>query len=350
MRGTINLPDFRHLKESFYQERLSYAYVNLNDLQAIKMPEISSSKYIQLNDNVKSLVFIEANDVRLDGLYSQFVVSSDLVKTKIGSVNMDNGILFTHNPANNSFLFAHSEASEYDVKVNEFDLGKYLNNSNFGVVDGTFFLSGEAYSFSSIDFNTIEGDVNRFDLADYSYSNIEVKNTSFVDKKLYAEVHVNDKNIKLDYKGTIDLTTDQPVMDMTADIDKAMLGKLNFTDDITSNLTAKLDLHTTGVNPNTMQGNAVVHDIVYLQGTRRIDIPSVKLDVQRGLKDDIFKLNSSLVNASVKGKIDFTTIGDIFLDQVAHIFPGLINLTKDKHNHHAELNSNDHMNFDVEIV
>lgn len=347
LRGTVNLPDFRYLEEAFYQERIDYAYVDLKDLQSIKMPKTSSSRTIRLDENVNRLGYFEAHDVRWDGIYSQFVISSDEIKTAIGSVNLDNGILFTHNPANKSFLFSRSEASHYDVKINHFNLGRFLNNSMVGVVDGTFFLSGEAFSFSDIHFNDIEGNVNRFDLADYSYSQIKVENTSFIDKVLYAEVNINDKNLLLNYSGTIDLN-DEPKMNMTIDVTKALLGKLNITENDSTSLIARINLNTVGVNPNTMKGTAEMEEILYVEGDKIISIPKVSLYVDRGVEADKFVLTSSLVNANFDGKVDFNNIGYIIQDQLSHLFPGFTQLRPQKHKH--DLNSSDCMLFDIEVL
>lgn len=345
LRGTINLPDFRHLKEAFYQERINYAYIDLKELQSIKLPKTNSRRTIQLDENINRLGHFEAHDVRLDGIYSQFVVSSDEIKTALGSVNMDNGILFTHNSQNQSFLFAHSEASDYDVKINQFNLGGFLNNSTVGVVDGTFFLSGEAFSFSDIHFNKIAGNVNRFDLADYSYSGIAVKNASFSNKVLYAEVDVDDRNLSLNYIGKIDLNG-EPEMDMDIGVKKALLGKLNITENDSTNFVAKINLHTKGLNPNLMSGIAEMSEVSYVEGTKKIVIPKMTLMAERSAENDKFTLESPLLNASLEGKVDFNKIGDIIQDQISHLFPGFQNL---KHKEDVHLNSEDYMMFNVHV-
>lgn len=349
LRGTINLPDFRDLKHAFYQERITYAYVDLNDIQSIKLPNKSSNTRINLDPNVNRLGHIEAHDIRLDGIYSQFVVSSDEVKTSIGSANLDNGILFTYNPVNNSFLFTHSEASEYDVKINQFNLGKFLDNSIVGIIDGTFFLQGEAFSFSDIHFDKILGDINRFDLADYSYSDIKVKEAKFVDKVITAEVDVEDKNLLLNYNGEINLNG-EPTMNMTIRLRRAFLNKLHITESDSTNLTAKIVLNTTGINPNTMSGTASMDSVLYVEGNKRIWVPKLELFVQRNEENDVFKLTSNILTAEVIGNINFNNIGDIVLDQLGHIAPGLIKVEPEKHQKYHAHSSTDFVRFDIKVI
>lgn len=349
LRGTINLPDFRSLSNAFYHEKIDYAYIDLKDLQAIKLPKKSSSSHIKLDPTVQRLKYIEAEDVRLDGIYSQFVVSSDEIRTALGSVNMDNGILFTHDADRKLFQFSHSEASDYDVKINAFNLGEFLGNSTVGIVDGTFFLSGEARSFSDIDFTKIEGDVNRFDLADYSYANIKVENTSFVNKLLYAEVKVDDKNLDLYYKGTIDLNG-EPTMQMAIDVDKAFLGKLKLMHGDSTNLTLNIDLNTVGLNPNTMEGVAEAKNIRFTDGTKEILIPNLTLNLDRNGTQDYLEINSSLLNVKARGKVDFNSIGPILQDQLSHLLPGLAFFKGEVHKNHKDLNSTDRVDFGIHLI
>lgn len=341
VKGTIRLPDFRNLKGSFYSERLEYAMIDINDLQNIKMPKSNGKRYIEMDPAVQRLHHFEALDVRFDGLYSQFVVSADIVKTGIGSINLDNGILFKTNEANKSLLFTQSEASTYDVKVNNFQLDKFLDDDLYGSVDGTFFLSGEAFSFSDIHFTSIQGDVNRFDLADYSYSGIRLEEGSFIDKVIIAKAKVNDKNLDLTYEGTIDLNG-EPRMDMEVNIEKAFLTKLGFTDLKNTNLVANGTIHTVGLDPNKMRGEIAFHEIVFKEQEKIIRIPTLALNLNRSEANDVFELTSSLASGKIEGKVDFNNIVPNFQGQFARIFPGLYTFkdTRKKYN-----GSKDHFTY-----
>lgn len=329
LKGNFNLPDFRNLRSSFYQERVHYAYISIQDLKEMKMPDDYGSKHLSFDPIVERLGFFETQDARLDGIYSQFVLSADVVNCSAGSVNMNNGMLFQKSPVNDSYLFKQSAASEYDVKVNQFRLDKLLDDEMFGEVDGTFFLSGEAFSFSDIDFTTIQGNVNRFDLADYSYSNITITEGSFVDNVVLTKANVNDNNLSLTYDGMIDLTG-EPKMLMTVDLQKALLNKLNVTTTENTSFEAKMVLDVVGLDPNKMRGNVTMNSILYKEGDTEIRIPSLSMDVFRSEENDVFDMKSSLANARLEGKIDFENIGPNFQEQFSKIFPGLYNYKRNK--------------------
>ncbi len=344
LKGTVNLPDFENIKRAFYQERLDYAYVDLADIQAIKLPDDSPTKHVELEPMLKRLAYFEAKDVKVDGIYAQFVVSSDVVTTELGSVNIDNGILFTQNEVNNSWMFEKSQAGAYDVKVNNFRLDKLLKDDLFGVVDGTFFLSGEAKSLSDIKFNNIQGDINRFDLDDYSYSNIEIQEGSYVDDIITAKAIVKDRNLDLSYDGTIDLTGKQPKMDMTIDLEKALLTKLGFTTGPNTNFVSKVKLDVVGVNPNTMEGEMLFTGLNYTEGDKVIDIPSLRLKVDRSADIDVFDITSTLLTGRVEGKVNFNEVVPNFQVQFAQIFPGFYNYTDTRK---KKAINNDHFSYSL---
>jgi hypothetical protein len=327
LMGDLNLPDFKNFKHAFFNERLDYAYVDLNDLKKIRMPKIVKDPYLDFDKYVTRLGHFEARNVNIDGFYKQFVVASSSVKTDLGEVKLDNGILFTANPKNNSFFFERSEASDYDVKVESFDLGTFLDDRNFGIVDGLFFLSGEAFSLNKIKFNLLEGDVNRFDFYDYQYSDILISEGSFVDNIFMAKIDVKDDNLNLIYNGYIDLNADQH-MRFEIDLTKAILDNLNVTDRENCSLTSSFTVDIFGKDLNKMSGSVTLDGLLYREGKKEIKVPSLVVKVTRSDEEDVFTLNSAVGDFELKGKIDFSTIITDFTHQFDQVFPGLLGDTE----------------------
>jgi hypothetical protein len=323
IQGTLNLPNFNELNKAFFNEKLDYAYISLSDLKKIKLPKSSKQKYLSFDKYLERLVYFQAKDFRLDGFYSQFVIAADFVKTNLGKVKIDNGIMFTENPKNNSYFFEKSEASDYDVKIEEFQLGKFLNDENFGVVDGTFFLSGEAFSTADIHFNFMEGHVNRFDYMDYSYNNIYISNGSFIDKVFIAKIDVKDDNLNLVYDGFIDFNGEQH-MEFTVDLTKAILANLNITQSDSTSLTSNFTVNITGKTTNTMSGYITMNSMKYTEGLREIVIPSMTVSVLRGAIQDEFTIKSAVADVELKGKINFSTLLSDFADQFVKVFPSIV--------------------------
>lgn len=328
LKGTIHLPDFRSLDNAFYQERIHYAYVDLNDIQQIKMPNSVAKDYIKLDPHLERFGFVKGEDVRLDVFGNQFFIRADKLATDIGVAYMNNGIGFKVNEHDHLVEFRRTDGSDYDVKIESFDLGEFLDNSNFGEVDGTFFLSGEASSWNDIRFSEIEGIINRFDLAGYAYQNIEVKEGTLIDEVFRAKVDIKDDNLQLAYDGTIDFK-DEPILDLAVDIKEALLERLGFTDVRGTKLNSKFKVNLVGVDPNKTRGQVVMEGFIYEEAGRKIEVPELVLSVNRG-EQDRFIITSKLLDAELNGKITFDKIGQTFGDQFAKVFPSLYAMNKVK--------------------
>jgi hypothetical protein len=324
IRGNFNLPDFREFDKAFFSEKVTYAYIDINDLQAFKLPKSSSVQRIQLDEYVNRLGYFQARDLKVDGFYSQFVVAADKITTKLGAVKIDNGIMFTTNEKNNSLMFERSEASTYDVKVEKFDLGSFLASSSFGEVDGIFFLSGEAFSTSDIHFTTLEGSVNRFDFLDYSYEDISVTEGTMIDKVLVAKVDIKDDNLNLKYDGFIDFNGDQH-MKFNINLVEALLSNLNLTKVDSTLLSSNFSVDIYGKDPNYMRGTVTLDGIIYQEGDKLITVPEMTVNVVRDVVDDRFTIKSEVGDFTLVGKVDFSTVLSDFIGQFDKVFPGMIN-------------------------
>lgn len=320
VKGTINIPDYRDVGSSFIHEKLDYAYIDVKELKQLKMPKISGMNYIPIDNTVGRLQYFEAEDIRLDGFTSQFVVASDIIKTSLGNIRMDNGIMFTENLANGSYLFEKSGASEYDVKIENFNLGGLLASKEIGMIDGTFFLSGEAFTTSDIHFNAIEGNVNTFEYLDYPYSHITIVEGALIDEVFTGKIDVKDDNLDMAYDGTISFKDELHLL-FTVDIEQALLEKLHLTEkDI--KMSSIFDIDLRGKNPNDFRGTVVANNFIFEEGAKKVDIPKLELQITRSVPYDEFTITSDVINADIKGKLDATTIVSQMAKKANTLFPG----------------------------
>ena len=321
--GTLNLPDFRNFEKAFFQEKIDFLNLPLADLKKIKMPKDNGGGYLSFDKYVERLEYFNAKNLKLDGFYSQFVIAANQLNTSLGSIKFDNGIIFTENKQNNSYFFERSEASEYDVKIEKFQLDKFLNDSNFGEVDGTVFLSGEAFSINNIKFNDIEGNINHFHYLDYTYENLFVENGKFVDNIFDAKIEVKDDNLNLVYDGFIDFNGNQH-MNFNIDLTKAILDNLNITHIDNTKLSSNFTIDLTGSTSNSLFGTIKMNGLVYTEGDKKINIPALTIKVDRSIEEDILTINSSVLNTTIIGKVDFGTVVNDFKNQFSKIFPAIV--------------------------
>ncbi len=344
IKGTLNLPDFRNMETSFFNEKLDYAYIDLKDLKNIKLPKDNGGGYMSFDQYVERLGHFEGENVKFDGFQNEFVIAANKISTDLGTVRIDNGILFSKNEAHDSYYFAKSQASTYDVKVEEFQLGKFLDNSDFGQMDGIFFFEGEAFSTSDIRFTLLEGEVNRFDYLDYAYQNISITEGSLIDEVLEAKVEVKDDNLNLTYDGTIDFKGQQH-MQFELDLTKAILDNLGFTN-VDSKLHSKFKVDITGTNENNLSGTIQLDGFVYTEGDKQFNVPDMTVGVVRGVLSDHLTIDSKLGTAQIDGKIDFTQISNSLQNQLSQILPALFEAPAKRNSRVASQNN---FTYNIEV-
>ena len=343
IKGTFNIPDFRKFDQGFFHEKVDYAYLDINELKQIRLPDVSSAPYVKMNSQIERLGFFQAKNVRLDGFYSQFVVATERVHTRLGDIRVDNGIMFTENPKNNSYLFERSGASKWDVKVEKFNLGNFLRDDNLGYVDGIFFLSGEAFSVSDIKFSSIEGNVNRFDYLDYPYKNISIIDGSLEDKIFKGKIDVADDNLEMAYDGMIDFQG-EPHLLFTVKIGNAVLDQLNFTAQKTE-MSSVFTIDLRGKNPSDFRGTVFMDSFSLTGRGKTFDIPSLELEILRGVQTDEFRIESDIARGKLKGKLDFKHILSDLNYQLSRAFPAYFEEELAK----RENENTNHFEFNFEI-
>ncbi|MCH2230793.1 MAG: translocation/assembly module TamB [Crocinitomicaceae bacterium] len=341
--GTINLPDYRDPKSTFYQERIAYAYIDIDELKSIKLPNSFDYSYLELDETLNPIGHFEAQEIHLDGFHSQFVIAADLIKTNLGNIRMDNGIMFTEDKANNSYNFQKSGANEYDFKIEQFDLGTLIDNADIGIIDGIFFLSGKAKSTSEIAFTNIEGHINELEYLDYPYNNISILEGTFIDKKFDGKIDVKDDNVDLAYDGIIDFK-DELHLNFEIEVQNALLDQLNISTK-NSEISSHFKINLIGNDPNNFKGSIFMDHFDFKKEERAFQIPSMKIDVERGELKDQFNIVSDIAQINILGKINFDYIANDFMYQFSRIFPSLFDDDIHKYNQDRF----DHFQFNATI-
>lgn len=321
LNGSFDLPDFRKLKQTFFHERIEYCKVNIKELESFTLPNTSSQKHISLGSKIENLEYIEAKNTRIDGFFSQFVVSSEIINTALGDIKIDNGIMVNYKEDRKGFSFHKSQASTYDIKIEHFNLGKLIETKALGIVDADIFLNGEVSEVAGFVLEDIDADIHLFEAMDYPYRDITYKDGSIHNKVLAGKITLADENIDLKYDGTIDFR-DTLKFDCTIDIAKAELDKLNLLDQPTS-LATNISVDLVGIDPNTMHGNIQLAKTKFMRLDKGIESETFTFSATRSDEEDVIKLNSDLIEFTISGKVDFNTVKDQVLLEAAKAIPAL---------------------------
>jgi hypothetical protein len=341
IKGDINLPDFYRFSSSFLSERLDYIHLNFSDLEGLKLPKSIAEYEVKVSPLIKRLGAIDAYNVRLDGYPNEFVISAKKIDSKLGSIELNNGILFSKT-IDHIYTFEQSSASEYDVKINQFDLGTLIQNKSIGKIDGIFFLSGFTENFTTIDFSNIEGNLNHFDFEGYPYKNITLTEGSLVNKIFTSKIDINDDNLALKYDGFIDFNDGNRLL-MSIDLSKAILDNLNIGLNKESSLTSKFNLDLKGNDFNSLKGTIKLEGLIYQEKNKIYKLPELSIYISRSEPIDKLEVTSNLGTLKVNGKIDFNTIVSELQLHLSNLLPNILELKTNQQN----LNSKNEFNYEI---
>lgn len=319
VRGDFYLPDFRKIKGSAFQESVSYALVDLDDLTRLKLPKDMGSGKIILDPMIARLGYVEIKRSDIRGTTDRFVVQSKVMTSALGSVSVNNGVTFNA-LEKGGYAFKRTMNSKYDVYVDSFQLGKFIDNSLFGKVTGAVFLSGVVGQKDVIRIEELSGDIQSLQFNEYAYTNIDVANGSLRNNVFAAKIDIDDPHLKLSYNGTIDLRKDHHYV-FDVDIPQADLGKLNWTKDPNSKLSTTLTMDMHGSGLSTYAGKIDIEQLNYQEKNKTIEVPSLVFDVKRLPQTDIFTIKSNVADIELVGKINPNTIQGSLQNCMAQLLP-----------------------------
>lgn len=324
IKADLNISDYRNFKKELFSERVDSFYIDLKELKQLKLPNNSPERYIELNPEVERLQFLEGTKVSVDGGFKEFVFLADRFKTALGSAHLNYGMKFIETDRD-SYIFKTGQQEGYDFTVYNFELGKYLGNTDVGIIDGSFNLEGEAFSTSDIDFTSITGTVNTFEYLNYPYNDIRIKEGKFQHDKFEGEVEVYDEYLALHYKGAIDFVGEHN-MNFTVTIDKSDLERLNISSR-NAELLSKIKVDISGKNLNSYHGSIQFDDFKYTTTTdgvtRTFDMDQFILTIERFPEKDVFTIDGTAGKAELSGKIKLDQLVNNFHYQFSKIFPAL---------------------------
>ncbi|ASS49644.1 MAG: hypothetical protein A3D31_01940 [Candidatus Fluviicola riflensis] len=302
IRGDILLPDFKSLDGSFLKEKISYAYIDLEDVKALRLPDKAVEKFISFDPMIERLGYFEVKNLDLIGYWSEFVMASKQLRTELGTVHLDNGLIFSALDEG-GYAFDRSANSDYDVKIDSFNLARFIDDPMFGKVRGSLFMSGVVGQKDVIRLTKLDGVINSAGFNGYTYSNIVVSEGSYINKIFEARVEVKDPHLELTYDGSINLNKGRESYDFTVQMPKADLGSLNFTKNPKTSLIADFAINFKGTDLSNYNGTISLQRFSYHEDSNAIVIPNMDLTLTRSAQSDRVEIRSGVANVTVTGKV-----------------------------------------------
>lgn len=287
-RDPENMYLFVDLKES---------QTSFTDLSNIRLPNNSGTKYLSFPDG-----FYEAGVLTFTGNFSGFLtdfVTFGTLKSQMGTLKTD--ILVA--PDKSGTIYYRGNISSENFNLGELFMKDYLGNLTFsGSADGNYNFSDKKIS------GVFKGDINEINLLDYTYNDITFDGI-LLDKMFDGLLAIDDPNVKFSFLGQFDFNKAMPDFDFTLNVDHALPGNLNLSDEFPNaemafNMRAKFS----GDKIDNMDGSIEVRDGYYKNRNGEIALGGIKLQTNQRSQMDSLKFYSDFFELNIEGDYHFRSL------------------------------------------
>ncbi|MEJ7560855.1 MAG: translocation/assembly module TamB domain-containing protein [Pedobacter sp.] len=293
IKGDFLLKGLPNLKETFMDLKIEMAGTNKVDLDEI-LASVSGKKSKLIPAVVGKFGNINFNG-SFTGFQNDFIAYGEF-KTKIGRLVSD---------VNMKIDKKGIPSYSGNVKTYDFGIGPLINEKSLGNITAQLYIKGRGTQINTLS-EELSGDIDYIDFNNYRYRNVKIDGT-FVKKYFDGSVQVDDKNLQLVFDGGVNLNPKLPVFNFKATIKDAKLKELKLHKD-SLKIDAKFSTNFSGNNLNNIQGNLVIQQI-RLENVKGIyNIDSVRLQANGIGRDRTLKINSDILDASLRGQYDLNTI------------------------------------------
>jgi len=161
------------------------------------------------------------------------------------------------------------------ISTDSFHIGEFLDNDNLGRMAFQGKIDGTGLKTGTLD-ATLDGTISTLEFNHYTYQQIKVKG-AVAKKKFNGELTASDPNLSVHLNGLIDFSQQQPKFDFEAQVTKADLSKLHFTNQSVE-FTGKVKVNFTGNDIDNFLGHASIYDASVFKNKQRVSFDSLTLE------------------------------------------------------------------------
>lgn len=308
IKGDFNIRGLPDWENTFLELKFDQIATNKTDIDHL-MADFTGNPKAKAPDVVGKFGNINFSG-RFTGVQNDFVAYG-VFKTKLGRFDPDINLKINK-----------AGRPSYSGKINtyDFDLGTLIDNNDIGRITVNANVKGSGDDLNNLD-TRVTASIKNIDFKNYNYSNVTLNGT-FANKKAIAKIRVNDKNIKLDLDGSIDLKPELPVYAFTANVDNAHLNTIKLLKDtitISMNIMAK----GSGSNLKNFEGELLLSPVRIVNPRNNYVVDSLHLLATGKGDNRSISMTSDVLDGSIKGSYDLATLPDYFKTIVKKYIPSL---------------------------
>lgn len=227
-----------------------------------------------------------------------------------------------------------------NVVLRNFNLGKISKTTSFGKVSGDLDFDGRGFTKDNIN-TEISGFISTLGFEGYNYQKIKVSG-NFKNPLFNGELSIDDPNLKMDFMGMIDASTENNKLDFEMEVEFAELNQLNLVSrDSISVFTGIVVVEMEGTTIDDASGNINFSQTFYQN--ERDYFYFDDFNITSTFEGDVrtIEINSpDIMTGKISGEFLIQDIPNLFQNGVASIYANYIP---------REVTTNQYINYEFEV-
>uniref|UniRef100_UPI0040473EA3 translocation/assembly module TamB domain-containing protein n=1 Tax=Mariniflexile sp. TaxID=1979402 RepID=UPI0040473EA3 len=242
-----------------------------------------------------------------NGSISNFETNLAL-KSALGNANIE--ATFDRTRKNNEKYMA-------DATVEDFDLGTFLKNKQFGKVTANATIKGKSLDPAMANAK-LSSKIVKAQFYAYNYQNIDISG-SIENGKFVANAHANDPNLTfaLDAKGTSN--PEKPTVDLKLDLDIIDLNKLNLHAGplkMRGNVTANFE----DLTPDNLNGTLNANNFLVALEKEQFPLDTISVRAVSTIEKDSIILKSQFANGLISGNYKLSSVSNQLMNSISKYY------------------------------
>ena len=315
LQAQLQLPDFRkETAQLWLQETITKAHLELADIENLHLPKGSAA--IVIPEILRKVQYIDLKQAQLSGFPEQLTVAVQNAKTALGSLSLA-PIRLTNTPE--EFTIKGVRDSSF-LALDEFQIGSFLDVSEIGPMSGAFQFELSLANNGGFGLSECSGLIDQLSVNNYNYTQIEIAETSIQNEQLLSKLVVKDPHLELSSYLQLSLSA-APSYQVQLDIAHADLHALHLSSFPGDKLQTKINLGFEGPSWSSVVGFASFKDYMYRVDQHQIAGELAQLHYRQAGQTTNIDLSSSVLDFSIDGLLDQSTLAEDLLHHLAIIYP-----------------------------
>ena len=307
IKGNFSMKGLPDWEQTFMELKVEQLTTNKKDLDLL---------YKNFTDNNSSAIPVIVQKFgnisftgQFTGFQNDFVAYGDF-KTKLGHFSSDVNLKTT------GVVPSYSG----NIKAYDFDFGSLLDNQSLNRATVAAKINGSGFDLKDLTGN-LKADFKYLDFNNYRYQNLSA-NGNFRKKLFNGAVTVTDNNLKLDFKGNVNLNPTLPVFQFNADIKDAQLNRLHFLKD-TIAVNVNISSNFSGTNIDNINGDILLRQVKIVNPKNIYLVDSLYFAAKGTGRNRELILKSPIADGNLKGDYDLATLPSYFKTLAKRYIPSL---------------------------